>query len=76
VVTEDVIAGEPPIRACDTVLATAVAVHAALQALTFLDGEIPVSVDGTVEITLPEGRLRRRSWARHPACGCGWADAG
>jgi hypothetical protein len=68
--------GETPVRPCDTVLATAVAVHAALQALAFLDGELPVSVNGTLEVTLPEGQLRRRSWTRHPACGCAWADTG
>jgi bacteriocin biosynthesis cyclodehydratase domain-containing protein len=66
----------PAISACDTVLATAVAVHAVLQALAFLDGALPAAVDGTLEITLPEGRLRRRSWTPHPGCGCGWADAG
>jgi len=64
------------VRACDTVLASAVAVHTVLQALTFLDGDLPLAVDGTVEITLPEGLLRRRSWTPHPCCGCGWADAG
>jgi hypothetical protein len=64
------------IRACDAVLATAVAVHAVLQALAFLDGDLPSAVDGTLEITMPEGRLRRRSWAPHPGCGCGWAHTG
>jgi hypothetical protein len=76
VATESALAGSGTIRACDTVLATAVAVHAVLQALAFLDGDLPLAVDGTVEITLPEGRLRRRSWTPHPCCGCGWADAG
>ncbi len=59
---------------CDAVLATTVAGHAVLQALTFLDGGMPSTVDGTLEIALPEGTLRRRSWQRHPACGCAWAD--
>jgi hypothetical protein len=59
---------------CDIVLATAVASHASLQALAFLDGGRPSAVDGTLEIALPDGTVRRRSWQRHPACGCGWAD--
>jgi hypothetical protein len=76
VVTDPAGPGASTVRACDTVLATAVAVHAVLHGLAFLDGDLPVSVDGTLEITLPEGRVRRRSWTRHPGCGCGWADTG
>jgi len=61
-------------EACDVVLATAVATHAGLQVLAFLDGEpAPATIDGTLEITLPDGRVRRRSWSAHPACGCQWA---
>jgi hypothetical protein len=60
--------------ACDTVLATAVAAHAALQVLAFLDGDpAPPAVDGTLEIAQADGRVRRRSWAVHPSCGCSWA---
>jgi len=65
--------------ACDVVLATAVAAHAALQVLAFLDhaedltaSAVP-AVDGTLEIARADGLVRRRSWARHPLCGCGWA---
>jgi len=62
--------GQP---ACDTVLATVVAGLASLQVLAHLDGGRPVdAVDGTLEISLADGRLRRRSWAAHPACGCRW----
>ena len=61
------------VAACDTVLATAVAAHAALQALAFLDGDpAPPAVDGTLEISQADGRVRRRSWGVHPACGCSW----
>jgi hypothetical protein len=70
---------DAPIAACDTLLAAAVAVHAALQVLAFvdrLDPGPPLTVDGTLEISLPDGRVRRRSWAPHPACGCGWAETG
>ena len=61
------------VLACDTVLATAVAAHAALQVLAFLDGDPePSAVDGTLEIGQRDGRVRRRSWPVHPACGCSW----
>ncbi|WP_406298369.1 ThiF family adenylyltransferase [Embleya sp. NBC_00888] len=59
--------GETP---CDVVLATEVAARAALQVLTFLDGALPTTVDGTVEIELPDGLTRRRSWSPHPRCDC------
>jgi len=70
--------------ASDVVLATAVAAHAAIQVLAFLDsgaaGEVADSaavellpaVDGTLEIARADGQVRRRSWARHPLCGCAW----
>jgi hypothetical protein len=61
------------VRACDTALAVTVAAHAALQALMFLDGDRPTAVDGTLEIRLPGGLVRRRSWRPHHACGCAWA---
>jgi hypothetical protein len=65
-----------PTPACDVVLATAVASHAALQVLSFLDSGAAPSMDGTLHIRLPDGLVRRRSWSQHPACGCGWADTG
>ena len=59
---------------CDVVLATAVAAQAATQVLAFLDGDpAPPAVDGTIEITQIDGRVRRRGWSVHPLCGCGWA---
>lgn len=63
----------PPEPACDTALAAAVAGLAATQVLACLDGFAPAAVDGTIEVTLPSGLPRRRSWTRHPRCGCGWA---
>ncbi|MQA86860.1 MAG: thiamine biosynthesis protein ThiF [Streptosporangiales bacterium] len=62
------------VEACDIVLATAVAAHGALQALTYLEDRsgTPPTVDGTLEMALPDWRWRRRSWPRHPGCGCGW----
>lgn len=64
-----------PERACDVTLASAVAAHAALQVLAHLDGVDPVAaVDGTLEVSLHDGRMRRRSWQPHPSCGCRWAE--
>ncbi len=63
----------PPEPACDTALSAVVAGLAATQVLAHLDGFTPATVDGTMEVTLPSGLPRRRSWTRHPRCGCGWA---
>ncbi|TAM84063.1 MAG: hypothetical protein EPN43_12825 [Jatrophihabitans sp.] len=60
----------------DCALATVVAGTAALQALSFLDGEEPATIEGTLELHLPDWRLRRRSWPLHPDCGCGTARPG
>jgi bacteriocin biosynthesis cyclodehydratase domain-containing protein len=62
---------EPP--ACDAVLATAVAVQAAAQALTAIEkGPMATAAtNGTLELVLPDWRWRRRTWPPHPACPCG-----
>lgn len=62
--------GSPAVRPCDVVLATAVAAHAALQALAFLDTGAAGTLNGTLHLRLPGDTLRRRSWPRHPACRC------
>ncbi|GAB3969751.1 hypothetical protein V1634_21570 [Plantactinospora veratri] len=49
-------------------LVTAVG-YAVGEVLTFLDGGTPETVGGAVEVT-GAGRLRRRTWPPHPACGC------
>jgi hypothetical protein len=54
----------------DVALCTAATGIAALHALAFLDGETPASMDGTLEMTLPDWRLRRRSRPTHDACAC------
>jgi hypothetical protein len=66
--------GSPEVRPCDIVLATAVAAHAALQALAFLETDSAGTLDGTLHLRLPGDTLRRRSWGRHPACDCGTPD--
>jgi hypothetical protein len=42
---------------------------AATHALCHIDGGMPTTIGGTVELT-PTGEVRRRSWAPHPRCGC------
>ncbi|MHB1738007.1 MAG: hypothetical protein ACYCXA_00700 [Actinomycetes bacterium] len=37
-------------------------------------GTLPASVGATLEVSLPDGFMRRRGWSRHPGCGCGWDD--
>jgi hypothetical protein len=62
---------DPP--GCDAVLSTAVAAQAAAQALAFIDrgpGATAV-LSGTLELVLPGWQWKRRTWQRHPRCGCG-----
>lgn len=56
--------------ASDVAMTTVVVGVAALQALAFLDGDEPACIDGTLELRLPDWRLRRRSWPAHPECDC------
>jgi bacteriocin biosynthesis cyclodehydratase domain-containing protein len=56
--------------AADVAVATIVAGVAAQQALAFVDGESTATLDGTLELRLPDWRLRRRSWSVHPGCPC------
>ncbi len=66
------VVADGPSPACDGVLAAAVAAQAALQVLQLLEGGIPGSVGGTLELTLPGWAWRRRSWPQHPGCACAW----
>jgi bacteriocin biosynthesis cyclodehydratase domain-containing protein len=55
----------------ETASATAAAGLVALQVLVLLDGHAtPVSVGRTLELSLPQGLVDRRSWRLHPSCGC------
>jgi bacteriocin biosynthesis cyclodehydratase domain-containing protein len=54
----------------DVALALTAAGLAGLQALAFLDGLLPASAGGSLELCLPDWRIRRRSWPPHPGCGC------
>jgi hypothetical protein len=54
----------------EVAVCTLTAAITAIQALSFLDGERPATADGTLEITLPDWRVRRRRWPRHVDCAC------
>jgi hypothetical protein len=56
--------------ASSVTVATVIAGVAAQQALSFIDGGEPDCIDATIELALPDWRLRRRSWPAHPDCGC------
>lgn len=61
--------------ASDVALATMIAGITALQALAYLDGGEPAALEGTLELQLPDWRIRRRTWPAHPNCDCGGAPA-
>ena len=62
----------PEPAACDALLTAAVAAQAAAQVLTAIDKAPTASatVNGTLELVLPDWRWRRRTWQPHPACPC------
>jgi len=62
----------PDPAACDAVLTATVAAQAAAQVLTAIDKAPAASatVNGTLELVLPDWRWRRRTWQPHPACAC------
>jgi bacteriocin biosynthesis cyclodehydratase domain-containing protein len=61
----------PP--ACDTVLAAMAAALACAQALALIDrpSGVPATMNGTLEVVLPDWQWRRRTWPPHPLCSCG-----
>ena len=68
-------------QACDTVLAAMAAALTSAQALALIDRPVsfgpgsagPATVNGTLEVVLPDWQWRRRTWPPHPACSCGAA---
>ncbi|MCW2529541.1 MAG: UBA/THIF-type binding protein [Pseudonocardiales bacterium] len=69
-----------PSDVCVGAIAAAVAANHCLQYLDseYLAGErveteASACIDGTLELALPDWRLRRRSWPAHPDCTCGAA---
>jgi hypothetical protein len=61
-------------RPCDVVLATQLAVLAAMHVLAFVEGDPPPSAGAAIDITLPYGEQVRRERPVHPDCGCGAED--
>lgn len=55
---------------CDVVLATVAAGVAVLQCLAHLEGRPVAGAGASLELTLPDWRLRRRRWPPHPRCDC------
>jgi hypothetical protein len=55
----------------DVALCVAAAGATAGQALSYLDGQRPETLGGTMEWQLPDWRLRRRTWPPHHECDCG-----
>jgi hypothetical protein len=55
----------------DVALGTFAAGLAAMQCLAYLDGELPATIEATLELCPPDWRVRRRSWPAHPDCDCG-----
>lgn len=71
VVAQLLAAGDAPAPVGETALSTAAAGVAALQVLAELDGRVtPDAVGRTIEVSLPQGAVRRRAWRMHPGCGC------
>jgi len=54
----------------DAVLASLTVAVAAMQALAFLDREPPATIEATLELDVPDWRMRRRTWPVHPDCPC------
>ena len=59
----------------DVAVASLAASVTALQALAFIDGDEPATLSGTLELQLPNWRIRRRSWPARADCACGACTA-
>ncbi|MBV9592456.1 MAG: hypothetical protein JO147_01465 [Actinobacteria bacterium] len=54
----------------DLALTTMAAAIATIQALAYIDGDEPAALDASLELYLPDWRVRRRQRTVHPACDC------
>lgn len=61
--------GSPALEPCTAATLITAVGHAVAEALAFLDGGAPETEGAALEISAP-GRIRRRAWPPHPACGC------
>lgn len=55
---------------CDHALALVTVALIVAQALGYLDGDAPGTLGGSLEVSTPIRRVRRRAWPAHPGCGC------
>ena len=55
----------------DPALAAIATAWAVRDVLSYVDGEQPSTWSATIELR-PDLEQRRRTWARHPHCGCAW----
>lgn len=62
---------DPPATSVAVAVGAAVAVA---QTVRHLGGLPSAAVDGVLTVHAGEGRLRRRSYPRHAACGCAWHE--
>jgi bacteriocin biosynthesis cyclodehydratase domain-containing protein len=62
--------GAPAPESCAVATTLAATAYLVAEVVTFLDGGAPETLGAAVEIAAA-GRFRRRTWAPHPACGCG-----
>jgi hypothetical protein len=72
VVAQLVAPGTRPRPGEETSLAQLASALAAGQLLAWLDGAAPATLDGALEVGLPERDVVRRSWPAHSRCGCRW----
>lgn len=64
------LANAPALEPCTAATLITAVGHAVAEVLAFLDGGTPETEGAALEISAP-GRIRRRAWPPHPACGCG-----
>ena len=69
---DDAAAGPVP-TPCDPALMSLALAWAARDLVSYLDGDRPATWSATVDVG-PDLALERRSWTRHPHCGCSWGD--
>ncbi|GAA2051256.1 hypothetical protein GCM10009839_67680 [Catenulispora yoronensis] len=62
-------------RACDVLLASQIALLAAMHVLAFVEGDPPPTVNAAIEVVPPFGVQTRHERPPHPDCGCGTQDA-
>lgn len=67
------VAAQSRTGSCGAVQIASGAAIAAREVLVFLQGDLPATAGGTLELAEPGWQPRRRSWVAHPRCTCGAA---